>query len=97
MGQFVVVNNVNVEEISESEITLFPNPTQDLLRIGNSNFNSRIYYVSILNEMGRTVMMLPSPDLSKGIDVHHLAAGLYFVQITDKASKKIIVKKFVKE
>ncbi len=97
MGQFVVVNNVNVEEISDSEITLFPNPTQDLLRISNSNLNSRIYYVSILNEMGRTVMMLPSPDLSRGIDVSHLASGIYLVQLTDKASKKIIVKKFIKE
>ena len=97
MGQFVVVNNVSTEEINETDITLFPNPTQEVLRIANSNVNGRIYYVTIMNELGRTVMMLPSPDLSRGIDVSHLASGIYLVQLTDKASKKIIVKKFIKE
>ena len=42
-------------------------------------------------------MMLPRPEWQNGIDISNLAAGTYFIQLTDDETKTITVKKFVKE
>jgi len=41
--------------------------------------------------------MLPRPQLAGGIDVSNFTPGMYFMQLTDEASKKIITKQFIKE
>jgi hypothetical protein len=42
-------------------------------------------------------MMLPKPEWKDGIDISNLAAGTYFVQLTDDKTKTVTVKKFIKE
>jgi blue copper oxidase len=98
MGQFVVngttgINN-NKEKIS---FTIFPNPVKEKLFLNLSDTKNSVYYITIFNLSGRALMMLPQPEIQKGIDISLLAKGTYLLQLMDKETKSISVQKFIKE
>lgn len=99
MGQFVVTNPAGLKSNSKEELsyTIYPNPAQEKLFITQNQLNTQIYYVTITNILGKAIMMLPQPDLTKGIDISILAKGTYYIQITDKATKTTKGVKFIKE
>jgi hypothetical protein len=99
MGQFVVTDPKNQVNITEnvSPFSLYPNPANNTLYFNFSNPNQNIYYVRIVDAVGRTVLMLPAPDLSKGIDISEFNSGIYTVILTDGDSKKVSTQNFVKE
>jgi len=53
-------------------------------------------FIGICDAVGRTIMMLPQPEISNGINVAALTKGIYLIKIMDEANKKIITKKFIK-
>ncbi len=98
MGQFVVTDAVGLNEIKPNEIdfAIYPNPTNDHIYFSFADENADIYYLSIKNLNGKTVLMLPKPQLENGVDVSNLKKGVYFIELTDnktksKTSKKIII------
>lgn len=98
MGQFVVngttgINN-NKEKIS---FTIFPNPVKEKLFLSLSDTKNSVYYITIFNLSGRALMMLPQPEIQKGVDISLLAKGTYLLQLMDKETKSISVQKFIKE
>lgn len=97
MGQFVVLDNSTlVSKTDAPEFTIYPNPAQDKLFIAPVNSNHGIYYVTIRNVLGRTVMMLPKPNMQSGIDISALAAGIYSAEIIEELSKARTVIQFIK-
>lgn len=98
MGQFVVTDPTSNSALEQpdSDFTLYPNPVTQHLFINFEDASRTAYYVKIVNALGKTVLMLPQPDLRKGIDLEFLAKGIYFLQLTDNHSKKTTTKKFVK-
>jgi hypothetical protein len=54
------------------------------------------YYVRITNALGKTMYMLPHPQLTNGIDISHFSPGVYMFQLTDEKTKKVITQQFVK-
>jgi Secretion system C-terminal sorting domain len=67
-----------------NSIKLFPNPTQDILKINNES-NVTINSVSITDNNGRVV--LETSSFENYIDVRGLQKGIYFVKIaTDKGT-----------
>ena len=100
MGQFIVTDQTtSVKTFSKTmnNFSVYPNPANEKLYFLFNNTDAKIYYVSILNVVGKAVMMLPRPEWKDGIDISNLAAGTYFVQLTDDKTKAITVKKFIKE
>ena len=101
MGQFVVTDkkssNINVIDKNATDFNVYPNPANEKLFFTFNNPAAKIYYISILNIVGKAVMMLPRPEWQNGIDISNLNAGTYFVQLTDDETKTTTVKKFVKE
>lgn len=98
MGQFVVSNTTGIPEASkETDYTLFPNPATNQLFIRLANPNTGVYYVRVTNVLGKTVLMLPQPQLQNGIDISGLAPGTYFVQLTDSETKTVSTRKFIKQ
>ena len=100
MGQFIVDNSIGIIEQKsnlENLFTVYPNPTSDKLYIGVNDVLNEVYYISIQNVNGKTVMMLPQPQIQNGIDVSKLTSGIYFITITDKKNKKAITRKFIKQ
>lgn len=100
MGQFIVTDKTSsiktVNKLS-TDFTVYPNPANEKLYFSFNNSDAKVYYVSILNIVGKAVIMLPRPEWQNGIDISNLSAGTYFVQLTDDKTKTVTVKKFVKE
>jgi len=96
MGQFVVNNPSSIIDNmpDESQYILFPNPASDVIFIENKGVE--IYYITIVNSLGKSVMMLPQPEIYKGISIAHLPKGMYYMQIMDAATKTTITKQFSK-
>ena len=101
MGQFVVTDkkssSINNIDKNATDFSVYPNPANEKLFFTFNNPAAKVYYVSILNVVGKAVVMLPRPEWQNGIDITNLAAGTYFVQLTDDETKTTTVKKFVKE
>ena len=99
MGSFVVksatpTNEVNTEGVNYS---LSPNPATNRLYVKMADATASVYYIRIINSVGRTLYMLPKPELEKGIDISHFASGIYFMQLTDEKTKQVTTQKFIKQ
>lgn len=99
MGQFVVTDASGLDEIKPTEIdfTIYPNPTNERIFFSFADETTDVYYLSIKNLSGKTVLMLPKPQLENGIDVSNLKKGVYFVELTDNKTKSKTTRKIVIE
>jgi blue copper oxidase len=101
MGQFVVTGNntTGVFEITneESRFSLYPNPASEKLFVNLKEEYQGIYYLRLTNAIGRSILMLPRPQIENGIDISHLTPGIYFVQVTDEKTLKTTTQKFIKQ
>ncbi len=98
MGQFVVTTSTATHDLNKENIdfTLSPNPVSNRLFVKFADPSTAAYYVKIINAAGRTMLMLPRPELEKGIDISRFASGVYFMQLTDDKTKQVTTQKFIK-
>jgi len=75
-----------------NDISIYPNPTTGEFRIENGEW--RITNIQIFDIIGNKVNSLAPYSLSSKVDISHLPAGIYFVQITTE--KGVVTKKVVK-
>jgi blue copper oxidase len=98
MGQFIVTGTMGTNQnATNTNFSLYPNPSNDRLFINLKDSETEIYYVTISTITGRVVMMLPQPEWQNGIDISSLEAGVYTFQMMDKQSKSTTTKKFIKK
>jgi len=99
MGQFVVTDPTNINALYNATdiLEVYPNPTKDRIFVQFKDPDNSAYYISIINTLGRTVLMLPQPQLQQGIDISNLSKGVYYLLITDQLKKKTITKSIVIE
>jgi hypothetical protein len=86
---YTILGNVDFEE---SLISIYPNPTSNLLTIQNQN-GLDIESVSLYDALGRKVM--ENTEATELIDVSNLTAGIYFIHIT--TDRGIVTKKIIKK
>jgi len=79
------------ENIPNSEINIFPNPTTGELRI--TNYGLRITDVEVFDIYGRK--QKAESRKQDEIDISGLSAGIYFIKITTEQG--VVVKKVVKQ
>ena len=77
--------------ISAQQISVYPNPTKNILHVDCSALNGTTE-ITVLNTIGEVVQLLPLKTAHATIDVSNLNEGIYFVQI--KTTQDLIVKKF---
>ncbi|MBC7552447.1 MAG: multicopper oxidase domain-containing protein [Taibaiella sp.] len=99
MGQFVVKDAVAVAETSKHEVdfTISPNPAKTKIYISFPDPATKAYYVTITNAVGRTIVMLPRPRLTDGIDVSSFTRGVYYLRLIDEDTKSGVTRKFIVE
>jgi len=99
MGQFVVTGSSATDEQGDSpaRFSLFPNPAESRIFVKMDHPDAEIYYLKIMDALGRVKMMLPQPQTQNGVDISRLAAGTYFLEITDLKTKAVSSQKFVKQ
>lgn len=102
MGQFVVTgtstqpNGIAESNISKPDFSIYPNPSNSRIFIRFADASTSAYYITITDAVGRSLYMLPKPELENGIDISNLSAGMYQLMMTDDKTKTTITKKFVK-
>jgi bilirubin oxidase len=100
MGQFVVVGNSTTgiadAAAANTNYSLYPNPANNRLYVRFDEAGAKAYYVRIVDAIGRTMYMLPRPELENGIDISTLAQGMYELQLTDEKTKATVTRKFLK-
>ena len=79
-GIFLTYNNncenVSIEEVSESNVRLYPNPTNGIINIeGNGAMT-----ISVMNTLGQKVMETTATD-NANIDLSGFESGIYMVRI----------------
>jgi len=100
MGQFVVTDNGSglQENNAESlDFNVVPNPAHGKIFLYSNQELPKPYYVKILNAVGKTVRMLPQPDITQGISIEGLASGVYYLIFTEPKTKVETTRKFIVE
>ncbi len=88
-----VTENIIEEEINE--ITIYPNPANEVLNVEFNNSKNAAIKLTVLNALGQTVYLNQSPENKQQIDISTFATGIYFVKIESDAFQKVF--KLVKE
>lgn len=98
MGQFVVSDaQQGISTIrTKTDYYAYPNPANERVFIASKQTSQGVYYLNITNANGKTVMMLPRPELRTGVDISRLSPGVYYLHITAEADKALTVIPFVK-
>ena len=87
-----VVEILSVQDASLNEgLSIFPNPSSDLINIISANKN--LTQISIVDISGKLLFSVSSLDAERQtIDISTLAQGIYFVQINAEVTKKVVKK-----
>ncbi|MBN8569861.1 MAG: multicopper oxidase domain-containing protein [Ignavibacteria bacterium] len=103
MGQFVVKNpSVGIVEGTSSVqhrplFNVYPNPAFNKLFFNNNGSDQGVYYVRITNILGKTMYMLPKPEVQSGIDISNLPVGIYFAQVIFDKTFETQTLRFIKK
>ena len=71
------------------ELSVYPNPARTNVTIKSNNTSELIIY----NAVGKEIISIKNPSHSEEVDLSHLTAGIYFVQV--KNEQQLITKKLV--
>jgi len=83
----------DVETITTSDITIYPNPAHDFVVIENSKL--RIQNLEVLDITGKTIKQLTVNNSEYKIQVEDLKEGVYFIKLTTNNTTEVV--RFVKK
>jgi hypothetical protein len=90
LADYLLTDNLSVKENTKENISIFPNPVQDVLYIKTSE---KVLDAKIYDEQGRLIKFFS--NATNSLPVNNLQKGVYFIDIkTSKNNKKI---KFIKQ
>ena len=85
---------VGINELQESMLSIYPNPSTDKITIELSG-SVKESYLAIVNTEGQQLLTRQITDPKTQIDISNLPNGVYFVRLTN--DKSVEVRKFVKQ
>lgn len=93
LDDFTLDYHTTIPEAGKNTISVFPNPTSQVLNIKNMMTNSSAY---IVNSLGQRLMEQRLDKDRNQIDISSLKNGLYYIHITDGCQETQVFK-FVKK
>ena len=81
------VETLGVEESEFSNLTVYPNPVNDVLQISNTSVITTVEINSIL---GKQILSISVDALTTEIDVSELSNGVYFVKVKTETNEEIL-------
>ena len=93
VGAINITTSVEIEEFNSNNISLFPNPANNVLNIHFPKKEKYSVYVQSIN--GKTLITKSIEAQSSQLNLSDLDAGIYFVNI--QSNTKTIVKRIVKQ
>jgi Secretion system C-terminal sorting domain len=97
LENLVVDSCLTVNELSETDLMIVPNPANDVITISYTNTTQGVVELSLTSADGKIVAFRTveaSASFNEKLDVSTLSSGVYFVKLnmnTGTVSKKIIV------
>jgi choice-of-anchor B domain-containing protein len=92
-GLFVIRKSgtLSTEEVSKSNLTMWPNPAQDKVFFSAED-NEKISQIEIYNLLGQKIKVAKQIELEAGfIDLTAISKGMYLVKLNNKVTKKLII------
>ena len=93
------ITPVRDEAVKDASLSIYPNPATDVVHLKYTSSDPGDIEVKILDLSGKevygTTFSVNSSGIQKEIDIRHLSAGIYILQIDNQkelTSKKLIVK-----
>lgn len=87
-SECVTINNINVTEITENLVSIFPNPVNDVLTISNPDGRSLEFKLYDLN--GHVVLSNQSGANTIPVDMKPLAKGIYTLNVRHENSVQVV-------
>jgi hypothetical protein len=84
-----------VLQVETAELSLFPNPTPDLLNLRYTGSISADTRVSVVDATGKIRAFQPLPAQEYGLNLSDLPAGVYLLMVWE-ADRQVIAQRFVK-
>lgn len=91
--QTTFVNPLSNENFSLNNITIYPNPSNDILNINYGTETIEVKSIEIQDMLGKVIYKIHSKV--ENIDVSNMNSGIYFITISTESNGKII-KKLIK-
>jgi hypothetical protein len=90
--ELTVVEILSIQDANLKEgLSISPNPASDMINIISANIN--LTDISIVDISGKLLFSLSNLDTERRtINISTLAQGIYFVQVNDEVTKKIVKK-----
>ncbi len=86
-------SNFVLENISDSIVSVYPNPTSGLVNFDFSE--NQVYNITITDITGKIVLIKNNPVNNETVDISNYSEGIYFVSV--KTNEQIITTKLVKK
>jgi len=85
---------INPPKNSPVDISLYPNPTNNVVHISANSFSAEIVNIKIFNVVGEIILdKKATKSISQTLDVSHLKKGVYFVSV--KLTDRTICKRLI--
>ena len=92
----VVTKDVGIPTWLESRVTLYPNPTHEVVNVQCTMYNVQLDGdIQLFDVYGKLLQIVPITSEITAINVSGLAAGMYFVRVT--TGEGMVTKTFVKK
>ncbi|MCE3280229.1 MAG: hypothetical protein K0S44_2420 [Bacteroidetes bacterium] len=97
VGKYMLSTSAGVADIKESEVSIYPNPTNNILNIDFSKFAGESVTVSIFNAVGGKLLerKVKKAIHAEKFDLSSCSAGVYLIKINSEKtslSRRIVVK-----
>lgn len=89
------VNGVGIEEQSQEDLLIFPNPVSEILTIARNDHNGEEANVRIFDLMGKEVYAVASFNNLIHIDMSSYSKGIYILRLESKESTTAITRKVI--
>ncbi|MBN2756342.1 MAG: T9SS type A sorting domain-containing protein [Bacteroidales bacterium] len=83
-----VKSTTGVNNLSESEIILYPNPTEGVFFV-KTNYYSNDIDIIVMDFNGKIIRQVKPSGLKTEIDISEFASGLYFIEISNEEESKV--------
>lgn len=80
--------SIGIEETTDNNITIYPNPVNSILHIKNDN--EPLKKIIIYNAFGGKIIEKYCSENETNIDVQHLSAGFYIIKLAENKSYRFI-------
>ena len=92
--EFAILPNTSIDEYLNRNISIYPNPTNDLLHIDVQNTTDTFKY-TMTNTIGQVINNGNMNTNATTLSLSSLNDGVYFIRITSNATGKYAVKKVI--